>query len=139
ARRSLSRARRESLRSARVITAELAVTLLCAAVVLGDDVTDEVDELIASTRERGLAVAELDALHNWYLLDGRRYDLKSTIASRIRQVAEHVDGPRARAIAAHVDALESGDDVRVKRAVGDLAKYGTWVHARMPRPPLTTR
>lgn len=139
ARRSLSRARRESPRSARVITAELAVTLLCAAVVLGDDVTDEVDELIASTRERGLAVAELDALHIRYLLAGRRDDLKSTIASRIRQVAEHVDGPRARAIAAHVDALESGDDVRVKRAVGDLAKYGTWVHARMPRPPLTTR
>ncbi|GAB3562197.1 helix-turn-helix transcriptional regulator [Spelaeicoccus albus] len=139
ARTTLKRARSEPLRGVRMTEDELRLALVCTAVVLGDDAVDEADKLIAWTQRRGLLSTELDALHVRYLLAGRRGGARSTLAEQVRAVAACVDGRRARLVREHVDALEAGDAVRIKRAVSDLGKSGTWVHAREPRPALTPR
>lgn len=133
---SLARAQREPLRGARMEEGEVRLTLLCAAVVLGDYRTGEADGLISWARGHGFNTVELDALHVKYLQNP--FD-RSEVADRIAAIAPAVDGVRGRLVAEHVAAAEASDASREQRIKRRLGARGIWVHARMPRTQLTPR
>ena len=124
------------LRAAAALEPEVRMLKLDALAWLRDPgVKVEASLLAQWARDRGASRVELEALHRFVRAGGRSPD----VLERVAILARTVEGARAAAVAAHIDAMV-GDDVDLARiAERDLNRRGLWLPPLEPPVALTPR
>jgi DNA-binding CsgD family transcriptional regulator len=87
--------------------------------------------LAQDARAHGYDQIELEALHRTLDRGGRRSVARPEVLARLAELTARVAGPRAAAIARHVEAVVSGDTTLIHLAERTLGERGLWL------PPLT--
>ncbi|ACZ22555.1 transcriptional regulator, luxR family [Sanguibacter keddieii DSM 10542] len=98
-------------------------------------------ELAVWARERGLNRVELDAVHRAVVAhygDGRM-SRATDLVERARELVSQVDGRRAQALTAHVEAMASGDPHLLLVASHELGQCGVWLPPTQRSVTLTRR
>lgn len=117
------------LRSAAAFEPEIRLLKLDAQTWLRDPgIKVEASMLAQWSRDHGAFRVELEALHRFVRAGGRSPD----VLERVAVLGRQVEGARAAAVAAHVDAMVADDVDLARIAERDLNRRGLWL------PPLET-
>ena len=124
------------LRSAAALEPEIRLLKLDALAWLRDPgVKVEATMLAQWSRDRGAFRVELEALHRFVRAGGRSPD----VLERVAVLARQVEGVRAAAVAAHIDAMVADDVDLTRIAERDLNRCGLWLAPLEPPVALTPR
>ena len=124
------------LRSAAALEPEIRLLTLDALAWLRDPgVTVEASTLAQWARDRGALRVELEALHRFVRAGGRSAD----VLDRVAVLAGAVEGARAAALSAHVEAMVADDVDLTRIAERDLNRCGLWLPPLEPPVALTPR
>ncbi|QIK83068.1 LuxR family transcriptional regulator [Sanguibacter sp. HDW7] len=146
ARELLERARTVSWSGVRTLGGYMGLLRLDALAWLRDRaLVPEALALAETCRGAGLVRVEFEALHRAVvtahpaggtLLPGEEVE---ALGERALAIAPLLDGPRAAAVAAHLEAVLAGDDALALSAVRDMAAAGLFVPTAAPAVQLTRR
>ena len=139
ARASMTRALAVPLRISASVEPEVRLLLLDAAAWVGErPVRPDALELASWCAERGLARAELEALHRAVVAEPDTPPPPGAL-DRLVELGEVVSGPRPAALVAHARAVAAGDRDLAEVAVRRLGEAGLWLPTGSVRVVLTRR